>query len=577
MWKIAALALALAGCRSKHTAAADQIRVAPPEAKQHVAGRTTISGHVLDAADQSHVPTVKVVLENQAGELVAVTNGDGAYELTVPPGRYRMFVRDDRVMSVGVPDRIRIDRVPRAELANHVDESLAPVLVVGDDDTTEVDLDVVRIARLAGRVIDFDGKAVSHAFVRATSAGLRPVLGTDLSETNDTGEYELRLPEGRFDVDVGHPKYATSTQRTVSVLHAAFPTKTTLELDPGCVISGRVVGPNGPANDGAIERENASIERFGPASRIEADGTFRFTTLEEAPVTLRAWPWRASPSQPKVFACKSGARFADVRFAVTDATPAPAMSGTITDANGAPVPFAFVDVKPLAQTELGQQERGDAAGNWGVFDARPGQYEITSSAPGRGIVVAQVTAPNRDVHLVLNGTGRIAGTTTPLVDGVIAVSFTSCSDAFDAQKHPMQIAHDPRLVPVRGGRFVIDDVPACQLAFTVRWHGVETDTGIDVATGKTSTIELVLGTPRNKSVTGIVRDAENNAVVHARVTATLGGKDLESTYTDDEGHYALHALAGSEVAAHEGLRAATATVGRAAVDAEQIDFVLADP
>lgn len=291
-------------------------------------------------------------------------------------------------------------------------------------------------------------------------------------------------------------------------------------------------------------------------------------------MTIRAWPWHAAPSQPKVFTCTSGARFTDVRLDVTDA--APDITGTITDANGAPIPFAFVDVKPLAPNAPGQQERGDAAGNWGVFDARPGPYEITSSAPGRGIVVAQVTVPSQSVHLVLNGTGRVAGTTTSLVDGVIAVSFTSCSDAFDAQKHPMQIAHDPRLVPVRGGRFVIDDVPACQLAFTVRWHGTETETGIDVATGKTSTIELTLGIPRNKSVTGVVRDVENNAVKHARVTVMRDGVDRESTYTDDDGHYALHALAGSELAAHDGLRAAVATVGRAAVDAEQVDFVLVD-
>jgi hypothetical protein len=477
-------------------------------------------------------------------------------------------------MSVGAPDRIRLDSGPRAAVANAFDEALAPTFVVGNEDTGGVDLEVVRIARLAGRVIDFDGKTVSHAIVRASGGAVRPVLGTDVTETNDNGEYELRLAEGRYDLDVSHPKYATSTQRTVSVAHAAFPTKTTLELDPGCVISGRVVGPKGPANDGAIEREIASIERFGPASRIEADGTFRISTLEQIPVTIRAWPWHAAPSQPKVFTCTSGARFTDVRLDVTDAKPD--ITGTITDAHGAPIPFAFVDVKPLAASALGQQERGDAAGNWGVFEARPGPYEITSSAPGRGIVVAQITVPGPDVHLVLNGTGRVAGTTTSLVDGVIAVSFTSCSDAFDAQKRPMQIAHDPRLVPVRGGRFVIDDVPACQLAFTVRWHGADTETGIDVATGKTSTIELALGAPRTKSVTGVVRDLENNAVKHARVAVMRDGKDLESTYTDDDGHYALHALAGSELAAHEGLRAAAASVGRAAVDSEQIDLVLAD-
>ena len=114
MWKLAVVAI-LAGCPNKSSdrshVASDEIRVAPPTAKQHVPGRTTISGHVLDSADRSHVASVKVVLKSQAGELEAIANADGAYELTVPPGPYRVFVRDDHVMSVGIADRPRVDPV----------------------------------------------------------------------------------------------------------------------------------------------------------------------------------------------------------------------------------------------------------------------------------------------------------------------------------------------------------------------------------------------------------------------------------------------------------------------------------
>ena len=579
-WKLVAIGLATVGVTiaiglvlSHHAEREPDLPVptaSPPPPVHHLAGRVTITGRVIETHDQGAVGGAKVVMRGPGGEHETTTSSDGSYELAVPPGTYRIYVRDDRTMSVGTPDRVRIDGGPRAMLANRPDESLMPVFDATDD-AANIDLEVERVARLSGRVVDFDTRPVPHAIVRATGGGSRPVLGTDVVETDATGAYELRLPEGRYAIDVSHPAYATTPQRLVVVSHAAFPTHTTLEIDPGCVIEGRVTAPDGTiANDGAIEREREVA--FGPTSRIEPDGTFRFSTLEETEVTLRAWPWQTAPSPAKSFACHSGARFTDVRLATHAAEPT--LSGTVVDATGAPVPLVYLDVRPRSAGVLGQQERADATGTWSVFELVPGPYRLVASVPGRGIAVRDVTAPARDVRIALSGTGRIAGTTSELANGAIAVELTSCSDAMDAANQPMKIAHEPRLVRVRGGRFAIDDVPACHLTFVASWHGSTIVTSVDVVRGETTQVELELGTPRPKTITGVVRDADHAAVAHAKVTATRGNRELGAATTDDDGRFTLHALAGAVLQARGAGGRATAKVGLAAVDAERIDLVL---
>jgi hypothetical protein len=260
------------------------------------------------------------------------------------------------------------------------------------------------------------------------------------------------------------------------------------------VITGRVVAADGsPASGGAIERDVSTAMRFGPAGRVDADGTFRFSTLDRNDVTIRAWPWMSPPSRDKTFSCGNGTRFDHVQLDVPAREPA--LTGTIVDADNTVVPLVHLDIKALDGTPNNQQERADAGGTWRVFDMPNGRYEITASMPGHGIVVADIESPHRDIKLQFSGTGRIAGTVTNISEGAFAVTFTSCSDAFDSTNHPLAVAHEPRVVIVHGGRFAIDNAPACHLAFVARWHGTNVETNLDVVANRTTMIELALGKP----------------------------------------------------------------------------------
>jgi hypothetical protein len=209
-----------------------------------------------------------------------------------------------------------------------------------------------------------------------------------------------------------------------------------------------------------------------------------------------------------------------------------------------------------------------------VYELWAGRYQVTASAAGRGIAVTTVALPRgEDVKLQLAGTGRIEGTTTALANGTVQLSFVACFDALDVQRRPMAIAHEPRLVTVTGGRFTIDDAPACDVQLSARWRDQLVPGRVVVPPGQTGHLELALGPPHEKTVHGVVLDGGAQPVPNARVTADLDGRNAAAT-TDDQGHYSLRTFAGAALAAGNGSRAGRGQVGRANVPDERVDITL---
>jgi hypothetical protein len=247
----------------------------------------------------------------------------------------------------------------------------------------------------------------------------------------------------------------------------------------------------------------------------------------------------------------------------------PDITGTLSDAHGNPVPLAYVDIAPIDPGERGQQERADATGHWEVFDMRAGRYQITASAAGRGIAVETVTAPRRDVALRLSGIGRIAGTTSELVDGSFELTFHHCGAS-----EPVEVDDDPRIVVVRGGQFTVERVPACTLTMTARWRDKLITQAVVVDPERTAYIELALGTPRDKQITGTVRDDTGKPVANARITALVDNREATTVRSDGDGRFQLTTTAGAQLVAGNGKLVGRATVGRANIATEQIDIAL---
>lgn len=558
------LADALGKARAKRTGMIDWDTNGPQDG-------IVITGSVIELTTHAPVGDVEVVFRSPAGEETTTAGADGKYSIRMPPGIYRAFVRDDLLLSVGRSERVRLPGPPSVETAGVPDEALMPQ-VMANRNIDGIDLTVMRGGTVLGKVVDGNGKPIAGAVISAIGQ-FRPTLGTDIAESDDAGAFTLRIPAGGYGVDAMHPRFAGVRDREGIFVQPGDSITTTITLVAGCVISGRVLGPDGkPAADGAMERkfsDDPSETGFGPSGRVEPDGSFRWVTLDEGTVTLRAWPWKSPPSDIKKFACKDGARFPNTEFKIP--TRAADIEGVLVDHDGQPVPFAFVDLAPLDPGGIGQQERTDAEGRWGVYAMPAGRYTLTAEASERGVATLQVASPQTGIRVVLGGTGRIEGTTTTLVDGSFELQLAACR----TDTASIEIGGQRRLVAVKRGRFEVENVPACDLTFLAMWQGRRTSGNVVVPVNGSATVQIDVGPPREKTVVGRVTN-DGKPVAGATVTAVTDDSKIASATTDADGSYTLKTYSGATVSViAEGMEQYS-QVGNANVDREQLDFDLTE-
>lgn len=559
------------GSRSSRTSAP----LRPAAAANPQAQTVTIRGSVIDQVTRAAIGGALVVLRGDT-DTTATADPSGRFELEVPRGRYRVFVRHPEFISIGLQGRQRLDGGPHRELAGVPDDALMTTLDATTD-LSDLDVYVTKAGVVRGTLTDEHQRPVEGVAIRAGVGileALRPVLGTDTAISDKSGKFELRVPPGEYELDIRHPRYAGIVGETRLSVDPGPNDELALELRAGCIIEGKVVLADGrtPAPDGAIERDELGRRSgFGPSGRVEPGGAFHWTTTETDEITIRAWPWRSPPSESRVFDCREGKHYGDVVLQLEDDKPD--IDGSIVDVHGNRVPFAYLDITPTNDPALsGQQERADAGGRWHVYNMFDGNYRVRASAPGRGIVNTTLVAPKHDVVLRLDGTGRIGGTTSDLANGSIEVTLLFCGP----KDEPLPIAPEPRIVPVVGGTFAIEDVPACNLTFFARWRDRTIEQTVSVDPGRTSYVSLDIGAGRDKTVSGLVRDRDDKPVANARVTAVIDKHEVSTARTDANGRYTISTRSGAQLVAASGYRVGRATVGTADVASEIVDLVLAD-
>jgi hypothetical protein len=285
---------------------------------------------------------------------------------------------------------------------------------------------------------------------------------------------------------------------------------------------------------------------FAPAGVIADDGSFRYTTVHEETLTLRAWPWKSPPATAHTVSCRDGDRH-QLEFVVPD--QGPDLSGRIVDASGDPAPNAYIDIRGLEPGTMNQQERADASGDWGVFALPPGQYAITAHVPGEGIATAWVTAPSSGVDLRLSGTGTLYGQVVGVADGAtFQLEIETC-----LAPHAMVVVPaTTRLVPVENGEFRVDDLPACRLVAHARTPTRTTTIDTDIVAGVDNAYYLDLTPPRSKRVEVSVIDARGVAVPHAQVLVApdRGGHGAPPVTADDRGIAVVDAQVGDTIHAY---------------------------
>lgn len=523
-------------------------RLGPIAPLPPAAGLVRVTGAVTDVASHKPVPDVEVVFADGASEATATTDVAGRYSIDVPPGRYRPYVRGDGVMSAAAPVRERLPARPRPEQVQATRLELAAAVDLYAS-TDGVDLEVVRSGKIRGRVLDVAGHPIAGAIVRAFATDdlgtSRPVLGTDVAETDAAGGFELEVAATTYRLDAFHDRYGGVAAYTMASVTAGETTDADITMQAGCVIAGRVVRSDGrPVSDGALERAVSEADpggNFFPDGEFGDDGLFVWSTSEEMTLYLRAWPWKSPPSEARRFECKDGARFDNVVFVIPNA--APDLSGRVVTADGRPVPFAFVDIGGESDGTMNQQERADADGNWAVYALPAGQYRVASTADGVGAVVTHTSAPSHDLELRMSGTGTLIGSVAGVTDGSVTLTAHACGLADDVVAIEFR-----RVISVAAGRYRLDGVPACQLNLQVEHGGRAVFLEAAVTAGGTTTLDLDFPDQRPVLVRGVVVDHDHHPVADASVVANGDGEPT-AVQTDATGRFTLEARPGDTIVA----------------------------
>ncbi len=511
-------------------------------------GLVRVTGTVVDRTSHKPVPDVEVVFADGSSESSAVADVAGRYSIDLPAGRYRPFVRGDGVMSAAPPVRERLPARPRPEQVAATRLELAAALDLRTS-TDGVDLEVERSGKVHGRVIDTHGKPIAGAIVRAFATDdvgtARPVLGTDVAETDGAGGFQLEVAATTYRLDAFHDRYGGVAAYAMVAVDAGQTAETEITMQAGCVIAGRVVRADGkPVADGALERGVSDTDAgasYFPDGEFGADGTFVWSTSDELTLFLRAWPWKSPPSPPRRFECREGRRYDDVVFVIPNA--APDLSGRVVTADGRPVPFAFVDVGGESEGTMNQQERADADGNWAVYSLPAGQYRVATTADGVGATITHVSAPTHGLELRMSGTGALTGKVVGVSDGSVTLTARACGLGDDVMAIEFR-----RVVSVVGGGYHLDGVPACQLNLQVEHGGRALFLEATVAAGGATTLDLDFPDDKPVLVRGVVRDADRRPVAGAMVVAT-GTGDSATAETTADGRFSLEARSGDTIVA----------------------------
>jgi hypothetical protein len=181
-----------------------------------------------------------------------------------------------------------------------------------------------------------------------------------------------------------------------------------------------------------------------------------------------------------------------------------------------------------------------------------------------------MTSPSRDHRLALGGTGRVEGTAT-IANGSFQIELRGCMTEGGGG---IALAAEPRLVTVHGGRYAVDEVPACQLAFDVLLPGREPRTvELEVPADGVARHDLDVAPPRTKKVQGTIRDTSGRPVAGVEINA-YGDGEMQSVVSDASGRYELTTVVGGTISGASGDHYATGAVSDAPGDAEQVDLVL---
>lgn len=455
----------------------------------------------------------------------------GRYQLSVAPGRYRV-----RLMGAAIaaqPGQI-------LTLASARDPYL-------------IDIQVVRMAQVTGRVVDPAGEPLAGVSVgyRASPAE-EPGAPRSYSDriaataTSDRdGGFQLLVPPGRVALYgdlVGWPESHTSLRW---VEPGAELTGVELVMDDGVVLAGLVVDAlDTPIADATIHGR-ADEQYLDRQTTSGDDGRFELIAMRPGRLTVWASASGRASSSPAVVELRPGDRKDDLRLVL----PAPSeIHGVVIDDTGHPRAEMTVRAESAAIPGPQAETHTDSAGAFQLTGLAEAPYVLIAEGPGVASAYhAGVMAPARAVEIVVSRTGTVAGRVTdehaqPLADFWVRMDRRARPDA-QAGESMIPFVGENQRVLATDGTYLIDRVRPGRydVTFWATGFAANTLTGIEVPAGGEAEADASL--VHGGTVVGTVTDADSKRPIRGAAIRLSTGSEYPTVYSDAAGAFAIPDIA----------------------------------
>ncbi|KQR12076.1 carboxypeptidase regulatory-like domain-containing protein [Cellulomonas sp. Leaf334] len=460
-------------------------------------------------------------------------------------------------------------------------QTLASVVTVEADATSDVDASLELGATVEGRVTDADGLPVDGASVSVSDTS--STLGYRWTNTDENGEYHVGgLRAGSYRISVMAPwgsaladtYYGGTSWQTATTLPIAARAELTgmdVVMPKAAVVTGRLLRAGAPVDLGTVTFTSAT-DGSSTTTGTTTDGTFtkslvpgtyivRFDGPYNSGTTTQYWQGASTQAgaTPLVLTSGQSTPLGDVTL-----IDGAAIAGTVTDAAGAPVAGASVWV--TAPTGGSAQATTDATGSYRASGLTAGDYKVQFSGPSGSLLRSEYYDDAQqwmDADAVTStGTGTVSG-----IDAELEIGGGVSGRVLDADGRPLPGAYvsassrsglsgvwmsastdtdgNYSLGGLAAGDWTFQIQAPSGSTFATEWY-LDATSGSDaevvsIKAGVRTELDDV-SLERGVTLTGRVVGPDGSPVRGASVSPRIGDSFPPSAVTGDDGTYTLRGL-----------------------------------
>ncbi|MHB8877440.1 MAG: carboxypeptidase regulatory-like domain-containing protein, partial [Myxococcaceae bacterium] len=406
----------------------------------------------------------------------------------------------------------------------------------------ELLLELAAAGTLEGFVLSSDGSAAAGATV-SVAGGDEEVVVT----TGQGGGFSAEVGQGSFTLSARRGNQTGSLPNPVTVTAGGSARGITIRLGEGCGIEGTVVAKASGAPVAGAAVDVSPHKKTGDSGRAVSDvaGAYEVTGLPPGSYDVVVTAAGYARLERRGVTVSAGQRFPlKLELGGTGA-----IEGTVKDEQGGPVAFASVRAGNRWGGQPGQspEARTDEQGRFRLGELEAGRVTVQArredASLGTTKVVDVVEGQTSQAELVLADNGFVTGTVTRKSGGPVG---EPSRVRVSGRGHDRRGPSDSTMVPVEASGHYRVALPAGRWSLNASLDrpggGFSPGVSVDVETGQTHQVDLVLNEEQAEAVTGVVLEPDGAPSPYALVALSVGSGGGQHQprmmfAADEEGHF----------------------------------------